>query len=43
MTDPEEIVAYDGYGAPIYAWSIGARINDDTRRRLLDTIDEDKA
>jgi hypothetical protein len=36
MTEPEEIVAFDGFGAPIYAWSIGARIDDDTRRQLLE-------
>ncbi|WP_258069303.1 hypothetical protein [Rathayibacter sp. AY2B9] len=42
MTEPEPI-GFDSFGAPIYAWSIGARINDDTRRRLLDAIDEDKA
>jgi hypothetical protein len=42
VTEAEEIVAYDGHGAPLFAWQIGARIDDDTRRRLLERIDNNQ-
>jgi hypothetical protein len=42
MNEPEP-AGYDGHGAPLWPWSIGDRLDDDTRRRLTETIDSDQA
>lgn len=42
MNEPVPI-SYDSMGAPRYGWQIGDRLDDETRRRLLETIDHDQA
>lgn len=42
MTELEP-VTYDSMGVPRYAWQVGERLDDETRRLLLDVIDNNSA
>lgn len=42
VTEPEP-VGYDGQGAPIYGYQLGNRLDDETRRLLLERVERGDA